>query len=353
MEKTLYYHDKPLFGMDIGYRTVKVMQIDHNGKKHEVSGYGIASFDQQAVDNGVIIDYEKVAASVHQLFTSGLTGEISTRRVAVSVPASRTFSRILSLPLLAQKDVGEAVRLEAEQYIPVPIDDLYIDFMIINKGTKNMDVLAVAVPKKIIDSYLNLCKILNLEVVVLETTTGATNRLFRYTDQHDVPTVLIDFGAVATDISIYDQHLAVTGTVAGGGDNITELIAAALNCTNQEAETIKVKYGLSLSKKQSEVVTAVEPFLDKTIKEVRRMIRYYDERTDTKNKIQQIITFGGASNMPGLSDFLIDRLRLPVRACDPWNNIQFKHLDPPTPIEQSLYITVASLAIIQPEEAFT
>ncbi len=83
------------------------------------------------------------------------------------------------------------------------------------------------------------------------------------------------------------------------------------------------------------------------------MIRYYDERTDTKNKIQQIITFGGASNMPGLSDFLIDRLRLPVRACDPWNTIQFKHLDPPTPVEQSLYITVASLAIIQPGEAFT
>lgn len=352
MDKTLFYQDKPLFGMDIGYRTVKIMQISHNGQKHDVEGYGITSFDQAAVENGVIVDYEKIAKPISELFTNGLTGEISTRRVAVSVPASRTYSRILTLPVLAEKDVEEAVRLEAEQYIPVPINDLYIDSLVISKDSKNLSVLAVAVPKNIIDSYSNLCRILNLEPVVMETTTGATNRLFRYTDQNKLPTVLIDFGAVSTDISIYDQHLAVTGTVDGGGDDITKLVAQALNCTVEEAETIKIRYGLSLSKKQSEIVGAVEPFLEKTIKEVKRMMRYYEERTDTHRKIEQIVTFGGAANMPGLSDLLIDRLRLPVRACDPWRQIEFKHLTPPSPVMQSLYITVASLAMINPKEAF-
>lgn len=354
MDKTLFYQDKPLFGLDIGFRTVKVMQAEHTGDKHTVSGYGITAFDQNAVQNGVIVDFDSVASSVHKLFSSGLTGEISTKRVAVSVPASKTFSRILSLPLLAQKDIAEAVRLEAEQYIPVPIDDLYIDFMIINTGVKTMDVLAVAVPKKIIDSYVKLCNVLGLEPVVMETTTSATNRLFRYTDQHDVPTVLIDFGAVATDISIYDKYLAVTGTVSGGGDDITDLISGSLAVKPQEAEIIKIKYGLAMSKKQAEIVSAVEPLLEKTIKEVRRMIRYYEERSsDKRSKIEQIVTFGGAANMPGLSEFLIDRLRVPVRACDPWSNIVFKHLQPPNPIEQSLYITAASLAIIQPKETFS
>jgi type IV pilus assembly protein PilM len=353
MDKTLFYQDKPLFGLDIGFRTVKVMQADFSGKRHSVSGYGITSFDQNAIENGVIVDFDSIASSIHGLFSKGLTGEISTRRVAVSVPASKTFSRIFSLPLLAQKDIAEAVRLEAEQYIPVPIDDLYIDFMVINTGVKTMDILAVAVPKTIINSYVKLCDILGLEPVVMETTTGATNRLFRYTDQHDIPTVLIDFGAVATDISIYDKYLAVTGTVAGGGDDITDLIAGSLAVKPQEAEIIKIKYGLAMSKKQSEIVAAVEPLLEKTIKEVRRMIRYYEERTDNRGKIEQIVTFGGAANMPGLSEFLIDRLRVPVRACDPWHNIVFKHLQPPNPIEQSLYITAASLAIIKPGEAFS
>jgi len=353
MDKTLFYQDKPLFGLDIGYRTIKVMQLQYNGSKHVVEGYGIAAYDQTAVQDGVIVDFDKIAGSIHKLFSSGLTGEISTRRTAVSVPASRTYSRILSLPILAEKDIEEAVRLEAEQYIPVPIDDLYIDFMIVNRTAKTMDVLAVAVPKRVIDSYVSLCKILNLEPVVLESTTGATNRLFRYTDQNKIPTVLIDFGAVATDISIYDKYLAVTGTVVGGGDDITSLIAKALGTTMQEAETIKIKYGLAFSKKQSEIVTAVEPILEKTIKEVKRMIRYYEERTDQRGKIEQVVTFGGAANMPGLSEYLIDRLRVPVRACDPWSNIVFKHIQPPSPIERSLYITAASLAIIKPKGAFS
>lgn len=351
MNSTLFYTDKPLFGLDIGFRTVKVMQLEKAGSKHEVSGYGVAAFDEEAVQNGVIVNFDHIAKSIFELFSAGLVGEISTRRVAISVPAARTFSRILSLPLLAQKDIREAVKLEAEQYIPVPIDDLYIDFTVINTGEKTMDVLAVAVPKKIIDSYVQLCKILNLEPVVMETTTGATNRIFRYIDQHNIPTVLIDFGSVATDISIYDQHLAVTGTVAGGGDTLTELIAKELDVSKQEAQTIKVRYGFNASKKQSEIIQAAMPLLEKTTKEVKRMIRYYEERSDKHSKIEQIVTFGGGANVPGLSEYLIDSLRVPVRACDPWDNIMFKHIQPPAPVEQSMYLTAASLALIKPGEA--
>lgn len=352
MDKTLFYHDKPLFGLDIGFRTIKVMQLDKAGTGYTVSGYGITEFDPSAVENGVIVDYSKIAAVVHDLFASKLAGDISTRRVAVSLPASRSYSRIMSLPILPDNDVAEAVRLEAEQYIPVSVDDLYIDFTVINRSEKTMDVLAVAVPKRIVDSYLDLCKILNLEPVVLETTTGATNRMFRYLDDHSIPTVLIDFGSVATDVSVYDRYLAITGTVASGGDDITAAIQQSLGVTPTEALNIKVKYGLNASKKQAEIIEAVEPLLEKTLKEVRRMIRYYEERSGQKRHIEQIMTFGGGANVPGLSAYLIDHLRVPVRACSPWDRIQFKHIEPPDPVQQSLYVTAASLAMIQPTEAF-
>lgn len=352
MDKTLFYQDKPLFGLDIGFRTVKVMQLDKSGSHFEVKGYGAIGFDESTVRDGAVVDFEQLAQSIYQLFAKNIIGEITTRRVAVSVPASRTFSRILTLPILARKDIKEAVRLEAEQYIPVPIDDLYIDYTIINKGVKNMDVLAVAVPKRIINSYTQLCRVLGLEPAVMETTTGATNRLFRYTDHHDIPTVLIDYGAVATDISIYNQHLAVTGTVAIGGDDLTKAIAKALSVTFSEAETIKTRYGLGASKKQSEIVAATKPLLEKIIKEVRRMIRYYEERSEKHTKIEQVVAFGGGAHVPGLSEFLTDSLRLPVRACDPWNPIVFKHIEPPGSAAQSMYITAASLALIQPNEVF-
>lgn len=352
MNNIYFYNDKPLFGLDIGFKTVKVMQLNSSGNKYIVNGYGVANFDESAIKNGVIVDYEKIAGSIQKMFETSLVGEITTRRVAFSVPASRTFSRILTLPLLAKRDLDEAVKLEAEQYIPVPINDLYIDHTIIKKDNKNTDVLAVAVPKKIVDSYLILAKLLGLEAVVMETTTGATDRLFRYTDQHNVPSVLIDFGSVSADISVYDQHLAVTGTVSGGGDDITQLIAEKLNVTKDEAHLIKIKYGLNVSKKQAQVQEALDPLFQKTIKEIKRMIRYHEERSEKHGKIEQIVTFGGGANVPGLSEYLIDNLRVPVRACDPWNNIIFKNLAPPSPIERSMYITAASLALIKPKEIF-
>lgn len=352
MNTALFYKDKPLFGLDIGFKTVKVMQIESSSHGHTATGYGAIEFDESAIENGVITNFDAIAKPIHELFSSGLNGEISTRRVAISVPASRTFSRILSLPILAKKDIGEAVRLEAEQYIPVSINDLYIDYTIIHQDPKTISVLAVAVPKKIIDSYLRLCQILNLEPVVMETTTEATNRLFRFSDSHSIPTVLIDFGSISTDISVYDKFLAVTGTVGVGGGDITAAIAEKLGTTEQEAYTIKVKYGLNVSKKQSEIVSAVQPLLQKTLKEVRRMIRYYEDRSDTNGKIGQIVTFGGGSNVPGLSGYFTDNLRVPVRMCEPWDKINFKNLNPPSPVERSMYLTVASLALIKPNEAW-
>jgi Tfp pilus assembly PilM family ATPase len=82
------------------------------------------------------------------------------------------------------------------------------------------------------------------------------------------------------------------------------------------------------------------------------MIRYYEERGETDRKIGQIVTMGGGANMPGLSDFMTNNLRLPVRMCDPWQHLKFDHLQPPNSIEKSLYVTVAGLALMNPSEIY-
>lgn len=352
MQNSYFYKDKPIFGFDIGFNSIKVMQLEQHDKVHHVVGYGVANFNEKAIDKGMIVDHEAVAKAVQHLFINDLVGEINTKRVAFSVPAARTFSRILHLPKLDKKDLIEAVKLEAEQYIPVPIADLYLDFTIIKQTANNIDVLAVAVPKKIVNSYLQLARMLGLETVVMETTTGSTDRLFRNTDQHDVPSVLIDFGSVSADITVYDKSMAVTGTVPGGGDDFTQLIASKLGVTKEEGHLIKVKYGLGASKKQAEIVEAVAPILQQTLKEIKRMIRYYEERSEPHKKIEQVVTFGGGANVPGLSEYLINALRIPVRACDPWNHILFKHIKEPNGAERSMYITAASLGLINPQDIF-
>lgn len=352
---TYFYHDKPIFGLDVGHSSIKVMQMDEKQThKHErtVAGYGVTSFDPEAVKDGIIVDPESIAKVVQDLFKNRLVGEITTRRTAVSVPASRTFNRAMTLPPMKKQDIEEAVRLEAEQYIPMPIDDLYMDYSIIAQSEKGIDLLAVAVPKKIVDSHITLTRLLGLEAVTMETSIGAASRLFVQAEQSDVPTVLIDLGSLSSDITIYDNALVVTGTVPQGGDNFSELIARQLGVSHEEAHVIKTKYGLGLSKKQQEITQGLTPALEQLGKEIRRMIRYYEERTATENKIRQVVTMGGGANMPGLSEHLTNVLRLPVRMCDPWQHMDFDGLQPPNSTEKSMYVTVAGLALINPREIF-
>ena len=82
------------------------------------------------------------------------------------------------------------------------------------------------------------------------------------------------------------------------------------------------------------------------------MIRYYEERSEAKTHIGQIVTMGGGANMPGLSEYLTNQLRLPVRMCDPWQNLDFGGLQPPSTVEKSMYVTVAGSALMNPKEIY-
>ncbi len=193
---------------------------------------------------------------------------------------------------------------------------------------------------------------MGLEIIGIESTIGAASRLFPQAEASEVPTVLIDFGSLSSDVTIYDGALIVTSTVPGGGDSFTSLIANSLNVTSQEAHVIKTKYGLGASKKQKEIITALSPLLEQLVKEIRRMIRYYEERGSADKKISQVVTMGGGANMPGLSEYLTNALRVAVRMCDPWQNLDFSNLQPPNNIEKSMYVTVAGSALTDPKQVF-
>lgn len=350
--ETLFFKDKPIFGLDIGYASIKAMQLDTTSRKRTVIGYGAASFNPDLIVDGVIVDLETIAKTAHELFTKRIVGNITSRRVILSVPASRSYTRNIRLPKLSTSEQNDAVIQEVEQYIPVPIAELYFDYSVIKEDADGVDILVVAVPRKVVDRYLELARILNLEVVGIETTIAAGGRLFLQAEDSDIPTVLIDFGTLSADITIYDKGLVVTGTVAGGGDDFTNLISSVLNVTKQEAHIIKTKYGLGVSKKQKQITDGLMPTLEQMLKEIRRMIRYYEERSGTERKITQVVTMGGGANMPGLSDFMTNELRLPVRMCDPWQNLDFSGLQPPNSAEKSMYVTVAGLALTNPKELF-
>lgn len=350
-----FYHDEPLFGLDIGHSNLKIMQLETSpGHTPKVLGYGVANYPADSMANGVIVNYKALSHALYQLFTEQLTGKISSRRVACTIPTSRTFSRPMHLPLMDERHIRDAVHLEAEQYIPVNTNNLYIDYEITQRDDEGLDLLMVATPKNIIDSYVRLLEAVGLEPVVLEPTMNATSRLFGLADpSHGAPSLLLDLGSVSVDMAAFDKTMFVNTTVAGGSDTINELIAEHLGISQQEAYDVKNKFGLSYSPSQQDILDAIQPILDNLIREARKIVRYYNERTaPAHRKIVQIITIGGGANMPGLSQYISKQLGLPTRMLDPWHQLDFGPLRPPTTVERSMYITVAGEAIIQPKEVF-
>lgn len=149
-------HSESIFGLDIGQTSLKVMQLENkSGKAPKVVGYGVSKFyTSRAIKDGEIVDQSVVANALNELLENRLVGSITTSKAACTLPSSHTFSRPIKLPQMPKDHILEAVELEAEQYIPLAPDKLYIDYEITNSTEKDMELLIVAAPRTIVDSYM-------------------------------------------------------------------------------------------------------------------------------------------------------------------------------------------------------
>jgi type IV pilus assembly protein PilM len=301
----------------------------------------------------VIVDFKALGNALHDLFDKHLSGAITTRKVACTIPMSYSFSRPVQLPILeSDSDLYEAVQLEAQQYIPIATEELYLDYDVVRKDEKNIDLLLVATPKKIVDSYMKFLDSMGLEPIALEPTMNATARIFGLSDpSHENATVLVDFGANAIDIAVYDKDLFVNNTSQGGSSTMIDAIAEKLHINREEAFAVKNETGMGEYGQQREIAMAVKPTIDNLIHEIRKITRYYDERLAAGGrKVAQVITTGGGANMPGLDEYFSKELGLKARMMDPWHRVDFGKLSPPPDLEKSMFITVAGEAVLDMSE---
>lgn len=348
MNTRLFYREKPIFGLDISQTGLKAMSID--AKNWTVKAYGNCNLDPVKLNTAIEKGGDYLTNGIHELMAKHLVGPIETNRVVISMPTSRTFSRSLVLPLAAQKNLLSAIQLEAEQYIPIPMNELYVDYQIINRHKETIEVLLSAIPKLIIDNCLKACQRANLEVAMIEPGMNAVARLLTHTEEGTLPTVIIDINAASTDIAILDQAIRVTGGLPIGGNSFTISIAEKMKVTLESAHQLKVLNGLSAGPKQTKITSALEPGLKKIASETRKIIRYYSERINATTKFEQLIVVGGGSNVPGIGEFFTNEMLMPARVASPWQILDFGKLQQPSRQFKPRYITVAGLACVDPKE---
>ena len=345
MRVPLVYHDRPLFGFDLGTRTAKMIQLHPSGKHWQVSGYGYALFPPESIVEGIIVDPQEIVTALKPLMKQMSYGHITAGRVAASLPVAKVFTRMLELPPMNTADLDAAIKLEAEQYIPVPLPDLYIDYDIIERQADQVQVLMVAAPRAIADSYIKLFEMLGLEVASLESSLSAVSRALVVGKPLSQVTLVADIGSTAIDLTVHDRVIRLTDTVSLGGDNITEQLVKDLGVSRDQANEIKYKFGLGPSGLQPKVMASVGAPLQKMCTEMRRIIKYYQEKNG--RKIEAILVSGGSASMPGFVEYLAAEISLPVSVADPWAGLEFKHVQPVSKLDAPMYTTAIGLARLE------
>ncbi len=346
MRVPLIYKEAPLFGFDIGTHTVKVVQLRASGKKTIVQGYGSAYFDPILISEGVITDPIAMAKPLQPLLHELSYGKLTSRRVVTGLPANKIFTRTLELPPMKASDLIQAIHYEVEQYVPIPVNDLYIDHEIVNVTPGkdgHIDVLMMAAPKAIVDSYLKLFDALHLEVDSFEAGLTAVVRALLHSGDAGGSTLVADIGSVASDLTIYDGFIPLTGTVPVGGHQYTNALVEKLGIKPDEANEIKKKFGITTSGMHDKLFPALEPHLQTLVKEIKRVIKFYESRHDANKKVASLVISGGTALMPGLDEYLRQQVGLPLTVANPWKNLEIKH--PSHPEERPMYVTAIGLAL--------
>lgn len=349
----LFYTDKPILGLDISHTGIKVMSIDP--KKWVVQGYGSIDLEPLRVKESLEVqDKPYLTDNIKLLMNEKIIGSMNSKRVAVAVPTARSFSRTFALPSAAEKTLREAVMLEAEQYIPIPASSLYIDYQVIERNKKEITVLMSAMTRVVIDNIVASVEAAGLQPILVEPSILSVGRVLTATERGDLPTVVVDIGPASTDIAILDSgSIRVTGGLAIGGNTFTLDIAKKLNVALENAHQLKVLNGLNAGPRQQKLTAALEPSLQRILTEVKKVVRYYDERISQDRKLEQLLVVGSGSNLPGIGEYFTNALVMPARVASPWQKLDFGKIQEPPKQFRPRYIAVAGVASIPPKGIWT
>lgn len=320
-------------------------------KKWLVLGYGSVDLDPSKVQKSLESDDPYLAENISSLLSTKLVGQLPSNHVTIGIPTSRTFSRTFIVPTSAESTLADAVEIEVDQYIPIPMSSLYVDYSVIARTKEQLTVIMSAVPRTLVDRCLAATTSAGLLPIVIEPSINSVARVIESTEEGHLPTLIVDIGPAGTDIAVLDNGaIRVSGGLGIGGNTFTLDIAKKLGVALENAHQLKVLNGLSAGPRQAKITNALQPSLQRILSEVRKVMRYYNERLNDDRKLEQVVVVGGGSNVPGIGDYFTNELVMPARVASPWQKLDFGKLPQPSKQFRPRYITVAGLASIDQKE---
>lgn len=315
-------------GIDIGYAGMKLVELRNEKGRARLVTYAYVNLPSENLEQSLLNDVPMAADLLKKMTAKAKT---TTKRTVSSLPISSIFSSILSVPTTNEKEVKDAVLLQAKKLIPVPLEEMSLDTKVIDKVEKtettkaSTRVLVTAAPKALVNKYVEIFKQAGLELVSLESEAFAEIRALIGKDRSTI--MVVDVGSLRTNIIIVEKGIPfVTRSIATGGNAITQTIAKTLGIPTEQAESMK----RDIKSMQAFAPTGdLSPILTVLTKPILEEIRYsFNQYQSQENgggakRIEKIILTGGSSLLPRLPEFLTQQMGVNTYLGNPWARVVY------------------------------
>jgi type IV pilus assembly protein PilM len=323
-----------LLGLDIGSSGIKLVQMKQGKGKYLLQKFGTMPLEPEVIVDGTIMDQNRVVAAIKDLLQET---NVKLKDVAMSISGHSVIVKKINLPPMPDDQLEGQVKLAAEQYIPFDINEVNIDFHVLNAfeqtedGQPQMSVLLVAAKKDRISELTDLVRGAGLNPIVLDVDAFAIENMYgiNYEVQPEDVIALVNVGASVMNINIMKGGTSVfTRDISIGGNRYTEAIQRDMGVSYEEAEAAKKGQGEGLDKEM--VGTVIEGVNAEVVSEIARSVDYF--KTTAEGDVSKIVLCGGGAKASGLAAQLGDRMAVAVELANPFRQVDTSEsgLDPDT-----------------------
>lgn len=328
------------FGLDIGSTSIKAVFLSQEKDAYLLRAAGSIPTPLKGMLSDSPIDQETMAKAIRTLIAEA---KITSKFVNVSLPENRVYTKVVEMSILSDKELATAIYWEAEQSIPVPLNEITFDYTVLRRPEKmeegtNMQVLLVGAPTQIIDKYNEILTLSGLTTVSIETELLS---IIRALSSINLPTsIIVSIGAVGTSLAIIREGIVVfTYFIPIGGVAITRSIASDFGFEISSAEQYKQTYGYSSSEFEGKIGKSILPILNSILTEVKKAISFYTEKYQQDAPISQIILSGGTAKLPGINSFFVKNSGIETITGNPWKVVGSQQI-PKEMLENGPYYSV-------------
>jgi len=313
---------RPCFGLDISDESIKYIQLIETRNGMQVGKYGSVSIPAGVIDSGKIADQNRLKEIL-----CTFRNKQNIKYARASLPEEQVYLFKVKVPKEGSENIREMIELSFEQYVPIPPAEVVFDYELYSEDKDVFEVEVTAIPSVIIEKYLNVFENCNLDIPSFELEAQALSRAVIKDGDKDTY-MIVDFGNHRTGISVVSQGMVVfTSTVDVGGSMLTNLIQKNFNIPFEEAEKMKVKYGLTRNTENHDVFSILLNGVSILRDEISKHFLYWHTHKDENGKehppIKKIILCGGDSNLIGFTEYLSIGMKQTVELADVWTNVTF------------------------------